>query len=77
MEYLFGVLVSVLVRILSNYFDTDGIVTAVILIALSVVGAGAYVYLLSAGYWEAIASVLITAGAFHNFVIRTLDKTVK
>lgn len=74
MEYLFGVIVSLLVKFLKSKFKTDGTTTALILVGVALVGAGLYVWLQSAGYWSALAQILITAGGFHNFIVRPLTK---
>lgn len=72
MEYIFGVIASLLVKALKTKFKTDGIVTGVILVAVSLIGAGVYVWLEATGYWGTLAQILVTAGAFHNFILRPL-----
>jgi hypothetical protein len=77
MEYLFGVIVSLLVKYLKEKFGTDGKTTALLLIGISIASAGAYVLLVSIGYWETLAQILIVAGAFHNFIIRSFAQKSK
>ena len=74
MEYILGVIVSLLVKYLKSKFGTDGFKTASILVVVSVLGAGVYVWLVSVGYWSVLAQILISAGAFHNFIVRPLSK---
>lgn len=74
MEIIIGSFVSLLVEAIKKRFGVTGWTTRFILLALAVVGAGVYTMLIKVGYWEVIAKVLITAGAFYAFVIRALKE---
>ena len=77
MEYIFGVIITLLVKYLKTKFETDGMTTALILVVISLVSAGIYMLLVSVGYWETLAQILIVAGAFHNFIIRSFAEETK
>jgi hypothetical protein len=40
---------------------------------LSLGAAGLYTALVAAGYWQTVAQVLLTAGAFYAFVIQRFE----
>jgi len=70
MEIIIGTLVSLLVEAIKSKFGTSGWTTRAILLGMAILGATAYTFLAKTGYWEVIAKVLVTAGAFYAFVIR-------
>jgi len=69
MEVIIGAVVSCLVQVVKQYWGTSEYWTLGIVVAFSLVAAGIYTYLVAAGYWQAFAQVLITAGAFYTFII--------
>jgi len=74
MELLIGPAVSLIVEWLKRVFGTSEYKTLGVLLVLSLVAAGIYTYLVTAGYWATTAEVLITAGAFYTFVIARFKK---
>jgi len=73
MEIILGVVVSGLIQWLKNKFKTGEYTTLLILAGVSLVGAGLYTWLSSAGYWEAVYTVLVTAGAFYAFILKRFE----
>ena len=73
MEYLLGVLVSLIVQVVKKYSGSNTIGTYAILLGVSVLGAAGYYYASSSAYWPTALQILTSAAAFHNLVIRQLD----
>ena len=73
MEYLLGVVVSIIVEVAKKYLNSNIFGTYFILLLVSVVGATGYYYLAHSAYWTTIAEILTVAAAFHNLVIRRLN----
>ena len=69
MEILLGALVSVVSQLSKKVFGTGEYQTLGTVAGLSLVTAGLYTWLGSAGYWESVQQVLTTAGAFYAFII--------
>lgn len=69
MELFLGVLVSIFAQFCKKVLGTGEWQSLALVAGLSLVAAGAYILIESAGYWEAVQQVLITAGAFYAFVI--------
>lgn len=69
MEVIIGALVSLIVEVLKKQFGTSEYKTLGVLLVISLVAAAAYTYLVTAGYWQTVASVLVLAGAFYTFVL--------
>lgn len=74
MEYILGVVVSVVVEVMKKYGKLSSIGTMICLLALSIVVGQAWVLLQTSGHWEQIVQVLGYAAAFHNLVLRRFDK---
>jgi hypothetical protein len=70
MELVIGAIASLFVEGLKRKYGTDGWATRAILMAMVLTGATAYYFLVQTGYWEIVAKVLVTAGAFYAFVIQ-------
>lgn len=64
-----GVAVSLLVQWLKKQFGTNEYMTLVVVLAISLIAAGVYTYLIAAGYWESVLAVLLTAGSFYTFIL--------
>jgi hypothetical protein len=65
MDLIIGAVVSVIIQALkSKLGGSFGVIGMVVL--LSFACARGYVYLVDAGYWDAFARVLTTAGAFYT-----------
>jgi hypothetical protein len=76
MEIIIGAVVSCLVQFVKKYWGTSEYWTLGIVVVVSLVAAGIYTYLTAAGYWQAFAQVLITAGAFYTFIIARFGSSV-
>lgn len=70
MEYILGVIVSLIVQKTKKY----SVNTYVTLLLISVGASLGYFLLNQYGYWTTLAQILITAGAFHNFIIRRVEE---
>jgi len=73
MEYLLGVVVSIIVEVAKKYLNANVQGTYFILLVVSVVGATGYYFLAHSTYWSTIAEILTVAAAFHNLVIRRIN----
>lgn len=69
MEIIVGAGVSLLIEWLKSKMNLGEYKTLFALVLVSVVAAAGYTYLVSVGYWETVANVLVLAGAFYTFVI--------
>lgn len=74
MELILGSAVSLLVQWLKKKFGTSEWKTLGVLLVVSLVAAFAYTYLVTAGYWQTVAEILVLAGAFYTFVIARFKK---
>lgn len=75
MEYLLGIVVSLLVETSKKYFNTNTAGTYFLLLVVSVIGASVYYFLARSSYWPSILQILTIAAAFHNLVIRQLNSS--
>lgn len=73
MEYILGVIVSVLTQALKRWFGTEPFTTQVVVLVLSLVAGIAYTLLYHSPWWSSIVTVLATAGATHNFILRKFE----
>jgi hypothetical protein len=73
MEYLLGVVVSIIVEATKKYLNANVAGTYFILLVVSVAGASGYYFLAHSTYWSTIVEILTVAAAFHNLVIRRLS----
>ncbi len=65
-----GVVVSFLVQWLKTKFgETNEWKSLAVLAGVSLVAAFGYTYLVSAGYWESVANVLMVASTFYVIVL--------
>lgn len=74
MEYILGIVVSLVVEGVKKKVKADSFTTHAVLFLLAIVGAGLFVWASSQDFWPVILKVLTAAAAFHNLVIRKLDK---
>lgn len=65
-----GVAVSLLVQWLKTVFGTNEYKTLGVLAVVCLLAAWGYTWLVSAGYWQSVAAILVLAGAFYTFVIQ-------
>lgn len=68
-----GAFVSLLVQWLKNHFGTSQYKTLCVLMFLSVLGAAMYTYLVSVGYWQTVANILVLASAFYAIVLQRFE----
>lgn len=73
MEYIIGVLASLLAQVTKKYFKTDSVGTQIIVVSVSFLLAALWVIYQDTALWKSFLQVLITAGAVHNFVIRKFE----
>lgn len=73
MEYILGVIVSLVAQGAKKYLKSDPLTTQLIVVVLAMLAAGFYVWFKDTGIWETILSVLVTAGATHNFILRKFE----
>lgn len=76
MEYLLGVVVSIIVEVAKKKAGTSPLGTYIALLLVSVLGGTVYFFVAHSIYWETIVQVLTAAAAFHNLVIRQLPSPV-
>ena len=69
MEIIIGSVVSLFVEWLKSKSNMGEYQTLGAVLGMSIIGAIVYTFLVEAGYWRAVASILVTAGAFYTFVI--------
>lgn len=72
MIYIFGVAASILVQFIKQKTSSQW-QTLFVLLGVALAAAGIYTWLLSAGYWESVAGVLVTAGAFYAFILQRFE----
>jgi len=70
MEYLLGIVVSLVVEGIKKVSKADSFTTHILLFAASIVGAFVYIMLYTSEFWPAVVQVLLVASAFHNLIIR-------
>jgi hypothetical protein len=73
MELILGSVVSLIVQGIKAKKGTSEYLTLVIVVAISVLAAGAYTYLSDAGLWDSVVRILTTAGAFYAFILQRLE----
>ena len=67
-----GVVVSVVVQLIKNYFGTNTLGTLLAVLVLSLVGAGAAVTLQHFNLWASFLQLVITAGATYAFILQNV-----
>jgi len=72
MEIIISAAVSLLVQYLKQYVNGE-YAKLVILLLVSIGAATIYTYLVSAGYWQTVAQVLVTSSAFYALVIKRFE----
>ena len=73
MEYLLGVVVSLVVEWAKKYLGTDTLGTHAALLAVSIVGAAAYVWFKDTSFWPLMVQTIMVAAAFHNLILRKFE----
>jgi hypothetical protein len=73
MEYVLGVLISLIIQGLKKLGDVGTFETYLVLVAVSVAGAGVYVFLSAQSFWPIIVQIITVAAAFHNLILRRFE----
>ncbi|MFA5050996.1 MAG: hypothetical protein WC499_02680 [Patescibacteria group bacterium] len=68
-----GVVVSLLVSYLKNKFVLQGNSVLLLVAVIALIGAFIYSTLLQFGYWDAVLNVIVYAGAFYAFIVKTIQ----
>lgn len=74
MEYILGVIVSIIVQGIKKNRALKGVKTLIVVLLISLVASVMYTALNYAGLWETTAQILITAGAFYAFILSRFEK---
>jgi hypothetical protein len=74
MEYLLGVIVSLVVQGGKKIMKTTKIGTYVYLLSMSMLAGAAYYYTSQSDFWPALVQIGTAAAAFHNLVIRRFEQ---
>jgi hypothetical protein len=72
MEIIIGAVVSLIVQWAKQKFTSEWQTLGFLLI-ISMGAAGLYAALVAVGYWQTIASVIMTAGAFYAFILQRFE----
>jgi len=74
MEYIIGVLVSILAQWFKVSAKTNTVGTYLTVLALSLIAAGTYTFLKDTSIWPVILQIVTVAGAFYAFVIKRIEE---
>jgi len=69
-----GVIVSLLITFLKKFvFKNAGVTGSMLIVVLvSLMGAGIYTTLIHFGYWDAFLRIIAIAGAFYAYIIKNI-----
>lgn len=73
MEYILGIVVSLLVQLIKNKLGTDTLGTLGSVLVISIAAAGIYVAFSGSDFWPLIVQTLTVAGAFYAFIIQRFE----
>lgn len=68
-----SIVVSLIVQWLKKVFGTSRLTTITIVVILSLVGGAMYYFLTDYGLWEQAVKIMVGAGAFYAFIIKSLE----
>ena len=74
MILIISTVVSLFIEYLKSKTELGGFKTLAILLLVSIIAAEFYTLLVDAGLWDTVAQVLVTAGAFYAFIIRSFNQ---
>lgn len=75
MEIVAAIGVSLVVQVIKKWAKPENkLATIGILVAVSLIGAGVYEFLVASGYWETVLKVLVEAAGIYTLIIKQLDK---
>lgn len=73
MEYILGIIVSLIAQISKEKLSQTG--TLVLVFLLSILASVAYFFLIqNETIYNSFVQIMVTAGAFHNFIIRRFNE---
>ncbi len=73
MEYIIGVIVSLVVQAVKKYAgDSDWLKMAIVLI-LSIFASAIYYFVKDTTFWQTLLQILTTAGATYTFIIKRFE----
>lgn len=72
MEIILGAAVSLLVQWLKKYGQNQWHSLGILLVVAILASAG-YTFVVATGYWQVLATVLVTAGAFYAFILQRFE----
>lgn len=74
MEYLLGIVVSLIVEGVKKYSGADSFMVHITLFLVSLAGALAFVYFsANTALWQVFLQVVVAAAAFHNLILRKFE----
>lgn len=73
MEYIIGVIVSLVVQFIKKKWPSDTTTTMLVVLTVSFIGAASYVLLMDTPFWPTILQVITVAGAFYAFIIKRFE----
>ena len=68
-----GVAVSLIVQLVKKYAKISTLATYIALIAVSLVGATVYYFLVPTSIWPVLVNILAVAAGFHNLLLRRFE----
>lgn len=74
MDYILGIVVSLVVEVIKKKGGMNSLGTMVSLLVLSVGAATGYYFLVGSAYLATMTQILVVAASFHNLIIRQLQK---
>ena len=74
MTYALGVLASLIVQVVKKYLGTTKLGTYIALFVVSILAGAIYVELRASSFWTVFTQVVVAASAFHNLLLRRLEK---
>jgi len=73
MEYIIGIVVSVIVQIIKRVMKQSVLGTYLALLLISFSAAAIYVFVKDTAIWPLFMQIVTVAGAFYAFVIRRFE----
>jgi len=73
MEYILGIIVSLVVQWVKKTLGTDRMKTMFAVLVFSFVAAAVYVLVEGTSIWPMLLRVMTVAGAFYTFIIRNFE----
>jgi len=74
MDIFVGAIVSLVVELIKKITGAKDWLATLVLILTSIVAAGLYSYLVSAGMWDKVVPILVSAAGIYNLLIQKFEK---